>query len=102
MHHHHEPIIYSRNNIFKLNDIPYQCFSKACSAEIKKTQEQSNFLYTYCGADHARDLSNRCSIILTDNPFNGNVIDWYDTKKSETPRRISNTQTRAFHTGVLD
>ena len=34
----HEPIIYSRKNIFKPNEIPHQFFFKAVSAEIKKTQ----------------------------------------------------------------
>ena len=36
MHHPHKPIIYSRNNIFKLNDIPHQLFLKAGSAYINK------------------------------------------------------------------
>ena len=36
MHHPHEPIIYSRKNTFKLNNIPYQCLFKAGFAEIKK------------------------------------------------------------------
>ena len=39
MHHQHEPIVYSRKNIFKLNEIPHKHFFKAVSAEINQTQE---------------------------------------------------------------
>ena len=44
MYHPYEPIMYSNNNIFKLNDIPHQCFLKAGISEINKTQEYSNYL----------------------------------------------------------
>ena len=37
MHHPHERTIYSRNNIFKLNDIPHQSFFKEDSEDIRKT-----------------------------------------------------------------
>ena len=47
MHHPHEPIMYLRNNIFKLNDTPYQFFFKAVSERINKNQENPNFLHTY-------------------------------------------------------
>ena len=39
MHQPNEPITYSRNNIFKLNESTQQFFFKLGSAEIKKTQE---------------------------------------------------------------
>ena len=39
MYHPNEPIIYSRRNVFKLNEIPHQCFFKSGSVEIKKSQE---------------------------------------------------------------
>ena len=38
MHHSNEPIAYSRNENYKLNDIPHQCFFKEGSTEIKKTR----------------------------------------------------------------
>ena len=59
MHQPHEPIMYSRNNIFKLNDIPHQYLFKSGSAEIKKTQEYSKFLHTYCYTNYASDLSDK-------------------------------------------
>ena len=34
----HELIMYSRYNIFNLNDIPHQCFFKSGSADIKNTR----------------------------------------------------------------
>ena len=39
MHHTREPIIYSRKNIFILNDIQLQCFFRLGNADIKTTQE---------------------------------------------------------------
>ena len=36
MHHPHEPIMYSRNRIYKNNEIPHQCYFEAGDAEIKK------------------------------------------------------------------
>ena len=38
MHNQHEPIIYSRKNIFKTNYIQIQCFFKAVSAAINQTK----------------------------------------------------------------
>ena len=38
MHPPHEPIMYSRNNIFKLNENPHQYFFKTGSADINKTR----------------------------------------------------------------
>ena len=46
IHNPNEPIMYSINNIFKLNEIPHQCFFKAGSAEIKKISNTPNF-FTY-------------------------------------------------------
>ena len=37
-HRPHEPIMYSINKIFKINERPYQYFVKEGSAEINKTQ----------------------------------------------------------------
>ena len=36
MHHPHEPIIYSRKEFFKLNDIPHQYLFNTVSEEIKE------------------------------------------------------------------
>ena len=74
MYHLHEYIIYPRKNNFKSNESLYQYFFKAVSSEINKTQEYSNFLHTYCDADHARDLSDRLSFNSTYNLFNGTII----------------------------
>ena len=38
-YHPHETTMYSRKNIFKLNEIPHQYLFKSSSAYIKKTQE---------------------------------------------------------------
>ena len=38
MYHRHEPILYSRRKIIKLNDIPNQCFFNSGSAEINRTR----------------------------------------------------------------
>ena len=47
MHHPHEPIVYSRNNIFKLNETTHKFFFKAGSAEIKKiSNTPTSFTYT--------------------------------------------------------
>ena len=47
IHHPHEPIMYSRKNIFMTNEIPHQCFFKTGDAEIMKNWEYFNFLHTY-------------------------------------------------------
>ena len=38
----HKPIMYSRNKIFKINDIPLQFFFNTGNTEINQTQEHSN------------------------------------------------------------
>ena len=46
MHHPHKPIIYSKNNIFKLNNILQQCFFNECIEEIKKHMNNPDY-FTY-------------------------------------------------------
>ena len=77
LHHPHEPIIYSRKKIFKLNEILHQYFFGLVSAEINKTQEYCNFLHTYCDTDHARDICDRISIMSIDHLFSVTFIDWF-------------------------
>ena len=43
MHHPNEPIMYSKNDIFRLNGSPNQCFFKAGSEEIKKLRNTTDF-----------------------------------------------------------
>ena len=57
--HSHEPIMYSRNKIYKTDEIPHQCYFKAGDSEINKDKEYSNFLKTYCDADYYRYLADR-------------------------------------------
>ena len=83
-------------------DIPHQCYFKSGKTEIRKNKEYSNFLHTYCDADHTIDISDRRSITSTVHIFNGTIIDWCDKKQYETSRNSSNAETRAMYTGVLD
>ena len=59
MHHPYDPIMYPRKKIHITEDSPHKCYFKAGYAEIRKTKEYSNFLHTYCDADHTRDISDR-------------------------------------------
>ena len=102
MHHPHKPIMYSRNRIYKTHEIPHKCFFKSGDAEINKNKEYTNLLHTYCDADHAINISDRCSVILTVHLFNGTLIDCCSKKQSENSIVSSNAETRAIHTGVLD
>ena len=102
MNHLNEPIMYSRENNFKVNEIPHQCFFKIGSAETTKNQEQSNFLHTYCDEYYALDIYDKRYVTSTSHLFNGTIIDWCAKKQSETPRSSSNTKIRAIHIGVLD
>ena len=90
MHNTHEPIMYSRKKIFKLNDILPQCFFKSGSEDIKKTKKYSNFLQTYCDVDHAIYLYGRLSVTSEAHLLNGTVIYCRTNRKSETPRIITN------------
>ena len=74
MHHPHEPIIYSRNKINRTEEIPHQCYFKSGDAEIRKTNEYSNFLHTYCDADNKMYISDRHSVTSKVHPFNGTII----------------------------
>ena len=87
---------------YKTGKIPHKCYFKAGDAKNIKNKEYSNFLHTYCDADHARDISHRRLVTSTVHLFNVTPIDWCARKKSETPRIISNAETRAIYTGVLD
>ena len=99
--HTHEPIMYSSNNIYKLNEIPHQCLFKAGISEINETQEYFDFLHTYCDANHARYLTDRCAITSTDQLFDRTAIEWCN-KTSETLKISSNAETIAMYIGVLD
>ena len=69
-----ETIMYSRNNVIKLNEIPYQYFFKAGSVEIKNSRiPQPN--RTYCNMGHVRSFSDRCSVTSTSHPFNVTIPD---------------------------
>ena len=57
-----------------IEESPPQCYFKLGDAEINKTKEYSNFLHTYCDADHARDISDRCSVTSTVHLLNGTII----------------------------
>ena len=102
MHHQHEPIMYSRKKFYKNHEISHQCLFKAGDAEINKNQEQSNFLHTYCDADHARYIYRRLSVTSTVYLFNETLIYWFSNKQSETSRRSSNSETIEMYKGVLD
>ena len=102
MHHPHEPIMYSRNKINRTEEIPHQCYFKSGDAEIRKTNEYSNFLHTYCDADNARDISYKISATFIVDLLNGTTIDWCSKKYYETSIGSSNAETRAMHKGVLD
>ena len=101
MYHQSEHIIYSGNNIFRLNKIPLKCFFNADSVEINQTKEYYNFLHTYCDVYNSRGLIYRRSFTSTDHIFNGIIIYWRSKKQSDTFRVISNDETRAMYTGVL-
>ena len=59
MNHPHEPILYSRNNISKLNAILLKYFLKSIKDYIKQSQQYSNFIHMYCDAYHKRDLNDK-------------------------------------------
>ena len=94
--------MYSRNKIHRIDEIFHQCYFKSGDAEVIKNKEYSNLLYTYCYAYCARNISDRRSITSTVNLFNCNTIYWCARKQSETSRNISNSETIAIYTGVLD
>ena len=75
-------------------------YFKAGDVEINKNKESSNFLHTYCDADHAKYLADRRSVTSTVHLFNGNFIDWCAMKQYGTSRRSSNTETKAIYTGL--
>ena len=75
---------------------------KAGCAETNKNLEYSNFLHTYCDEDYARDISDRRSLTSKSDLFNGAVIFWCAREQYKTPRRISNAETKAIYTRVLD
>ena len=102
MHHPHEPIMYSRKKIYKTEETPHQWYFKAGDTKINKNKEYSNFLHTYCDADHAIDTSDRISFTSTVHILNGTLIAWCNKKQSETSINSSNEETRAIYTGVLD
>ena len=83
MHHPNEPIMYSRNKIHKTEEIPHQCYFKSGDAEIRKNQEYSNFLHTYCDAAHCIDISNKGSVIYTVHDLNDTLIDECAKKQSK-------------------
>ena len=91
-HNPQEPIMYSGNNIFKVNDISHQCLFKLGDAE-KKNKEYYNFLHTYCNTDNQRDFSNRSSVTWTYHLFNGASIYWCTKKQSKTYTIILNEET---------
>ena len=101
MHHPHEPIMYSRKNILKLNESPRQLLFKVGSAESSKIQEESNFIHTYCDTYHARDISDRRSFTLTYHLWNVTFINWCDKKQLETYQISNNAETRSTYKGVL-
>ena len=102
MHHPHELIIYSRENVFKLNDIPHQCLLKTESSDNNKIRNTPTFL------EHiVTRIMQYISLTGALNPstyqlFKGTVIYCCDKKQSKTPQSSSNAQTRATYTGVLD
>ena len=75
MHHPHEPITYSRKKIHKTDKISHQCYFKSGDAKISKKKEYSNFLQTYCDADHTRDIFDRYSVTYTVNLLNITLIE---------------------------
>ena len=68
--------------------------SRLCRNYQKK--EYSNFLHTYCDADHARDLSDRLSVTSTGHLFNGTIIGWCNKKQSETSGVLDQNWLRKF------
>ena len=102
MHHPHEPIMYSRNNIYKTEEIPHQCYFTAEDSEINKNKEYSKFFHKYCDADHAIDIAGRRSVKSIVHLLNVNLADICAKKQYETSRISPNEETRSIYTGVLD
>ena len=102
MCHPHEHIMYSRNNIFKANEIPLKCFFKSGKAEINQTQQYSKLIHSYCGADHARDITVRRSVTSTSHLSNGAIIDWCSKKQTKTFQSSFNPETIAIYKGMVD
>ena len=76
--------------------------SKQGMQKSTENKELSNFPHIYCDADKSRDIPDRRLVTETVHILNGNLIGWFAKKKSETYRSISNAETRAIYTGVLD
>ena len=102
MHHQHEPIIYSRKSIFKLNKRPLKFLFKAGIAEINKSQEHYNLFYTYCNEYNEIYIIGRLSVTSTSHLFNEIIIYWCSNKQSKILRTISNTGIISMYKGVLD
>ena len=94
--------MYAGTKIHKTEESSHQCYFKEGYAEMSKNEEYSNFLHTYCDADHERDISDRRSVTSSFHLFNSTIIDWCAKKQSETSRGSSNAETRAMYKGVLD
>ena len=77
-------------------------FLQSCRYRINKNKEYSNFLHTYCYANHARDIFDRRSVKSTVHLFNGTLIYWHSKKHYEISRRTYNAEIRAISTGALD
>ena len=85
MHNPHEPIAYSRNNMFKTYESPHQCYFKGGDTETNNNEEYPNFLHKYCDADHSRNLSGRRSVTSIVHLFNITLIYWC-AKKNMKPQ----------------
>ena len=77
-------------------------FLQEMSSKINQRQEYSNFLYTYCDAYHAIDITYSCSVTSSDHFFNGTVIYWCTKKKFKISRSIFNAEKRSIYTALLD
>ena len=80
--------MYSRNNIFKLNESSNQYFFKAGTININEIQKYSNFLHTHCNKYNAVDITNRRSLTSTTYLFNVTVIKWYAREKMRHPQAV--------------
>ena len=87
---HMNPSCTQERKFIKLKKSPTNITSKQ-EIQKSKNQEYSNFLHTYCDADHARDLADRLSVTSAFHILNGTLIDWCSKKKSKTWRRSSNS-----------
>ena len=101
MHRPHEPIMYSRNKIFKTSYSPLQYLFKLYKDEINQNHYYSKFIHSYCDADHPQDITDRLSVISTVHIFNDTIVDWCSMKQKETLRSNSNAETRSMYIGVV-